>query len=1776
MPNNIESRIVEMEFDNRQFERGAQQTLTTLRDLKSSLDFKNVGSGLDALGTSINKLDIGGSLSDSIEIGIQSMSKFQAFSLGVFEELGRKVTNLGLQIANELFVAQKKAGFGEYELELGSVQTIRASTGEQFDKIYDYLAELNTYADKTIYSFSDMTSNIGKFTNAGVELDTAVKAIQGISNEAALSGANANEASRAMYNFAQALSSGAVKLIDWKSIENANMATVEFKQELLDTALALGTVVKKGDKYISTTTNAQGKVSDAFNATANFNDSLSAQWMTTEVLTETLARYSDETTDLGKRAFAAAQDVKSFSQLIDTLKEAIGSGWAESFRIIFGEFEDAKKLWTGVSITLGGVIDSFSNLRNHALRYWKDEGGRTKLLNSLIRLWKIFSERVKIIGESFYASFPIMNRTGHVLMDLTTRFQKFTIGLKKGFLGNKESLENFRKSTDRVFHGVRALMHTIRDISSIFVSIFKVALESVNSELDNTRSISEIFESIALHIMHAAKALKTWATQSDRLKALSTIFRAILAVGELIVEVFKQVYSAFRPVVKESANSEPTFLNLVAKIAELVIKLKDFVTESKIVERVISGIINVIKKFKPVLEGFKKGFGFIKDKQIVKGLKSIGDGFKKLFKSIFSSFKSSKDISKSVGKDSKQIGKVTTSVYSRISEAFKKFMDSIKALANKFKSTIIGLFRGAGKATEDAGKETEHKATGLTYIAEKLLELLSKTVDKLKPLGKQLKDSIVGLFGGFNRSSKKAEQEANTAANRPVSFIENFINKVKDLLHKINEGINVTEITQTIGEGIKKVWIGLTEDPLLTALVGGWLQLIGVAKTIVSPIKSLSGGIDTLTEGAKKSMDATTGFINSLKSSVDEWKKAKTAEMFRDIAIAMLLVAASVALITYAFSKDGAAATVGLGAVVGLLLEMSGIVKGLAEAFPNPVDLSSATNAMLKMSVAVFLMGTAIAKVAKAGKNGNMASLVVAISGIVLIMASITAMVKLFLTTSADLGKQGRKSAKTMSIISSMLIAISAAIWIISKPVKSLAKLDWESLSVGLVGVVAIMGMLTGFMKLISTLSLKPDQFTASASFIAVLSYALLGLANVVKVLAKLDGEGLQNGLLGLTTITGVLLIFFYVIGQTLNGVKPTVLTSAATAIILMAVGIRILVSSVKALSGEKFESLGPGLGAIAIVLASVVVALIALSKISSGGALILTSMALLVTSVALVALTAAVKRMEAINWDKIKGGLLSLGVVLAGLVILSFFAQPLLVLSAAFITFGAAVLLIGTGVKRTAKGIQTLVNAFVSLAAAWPLIETMVDGFLTIAASYIPMVASKAVEGIRTFAEKIIETAPTIAEAIKTLVLSVFDALYGYIPDLVDQAVDIVLHVLRTLKKHAKEIFESLFSIIVTFLEELEAKMPELTELIGNILVDLIVGSINVTASRVMEFAQSIYDLIISIINALTTMFDDEHVDAFIEASNKLVENFTKAVLKVVSNSSDIFEKIGIQVITHIVKGLKSRVGRIGKTIKRGIDGVLSIAGTRFEDLKELGSDLIQKLIDGLVEKWDDVKENLEMFGESVLETLADAFGIESPSKETEEQGKYLDLGLAKGVTKYSKYATDAADDTAGEVSDSFSSIQDALPDFSNLDSEYGPTITPTLDDSDMANIKDFLSGVNNDIQLPVGFDTSNISFGDTSATMAQQTNETVNASFNDDTQEMYESLKGAIEDLIEMLTDVTIISDEATLSAEMDVDGQTLGEIVIPFVDAAFTGGSKKAKSNTAQSNKRVRTKK
>ena len=386
MSTTIDQRVVEMQFDNKQFERNVATSMSTLDKLKQSLNLSGASKGLENVGTATKKCDMSG-LSGAVQTVQAKFTALEVMAVTALANITNSAINAGKRLVSSLTIDPIKMGFQEYETQINAIQTILANTsskGTTLEQVNSALDELNTYADKTIYNFTEMTRNIGTFTAAGVDLDTSVSAIKGIANLAAVSGSTSQQASTAMYQLSQALASGTVKLMDWNSVVNAGMGGQVFQDALKETARLHGVAI---DEMIE--------------SEGSFRETLKTGWLTSEVLTETLAKFTGDLNEeqlrtmgytedqiqailkMGQTANDAATKVKTFTQLFDTLKEAAQSGWTQSWEIIIGDFEEAKELLTEVSDIFGGLIGASADARNAVLQGWKDLGGRTEIIEAL-------------------------------------------------------------------------------------------------------------------------------------------------------------------------------------------------------------------------------------------------------------------------------------------------------------------------------------------------------------------------------------------------------------------------------------------------------------------------------------------------------------------------------------------------------------------------------------------------------------------------------------------------------------------------------------------------------------------------------------------------------------------------------------------------------------------------------------------------------------------------------------------------------------------------------------------------------------------------------------------------------------------------------------------------------------------------------------------------------------------------------------------------------------------------------------------------------------------------------------------------------------------------------------------------------------------------------------------------------------------------------------------------------------------------------------------------
>ena len=398
----IDQRTVEMRFDNKDFERNVESSLGTIEKLKRSLNFGDSVKGLEIFERSLKSLDLRDvkENADHVSHSFKEMYK----SIGdvfLIKEGINALTDLkrvAISTAKSMLqINQMKDGWNKYTTKVNSVQTIMAATGKSIDEVSQALEKLNWYTDETSYDFADMVSNIGKFTSSGVKLEDAVTAMQGISNWAATSGRGPSEAARAMYNLSQAIAIGSVKMMDWKSIQNANMDTVEFKNTVLDTGVAIGKLTKTGNDYYT-------KVGKKQKVTAqNFASTLNTGWFDSELLVATLKRYSEftdkvyefiqnnpdeeymstkqamekmraeaekngETFDeLGYKWFISAQEAKTLSDAVNATKDAISTGWMKTFELIVGDYEHAKELWSDIVEDMWTVFVAPGEERNNFL-----------------------------------------------------------------------------------------------------------------------------------------------------------------------------------------------------------------------------------------------------------------------------------------------------------------------------------------------------------------------------------------------------------------------------------------------------------------------------------------------------------------------------------------------------------------------------------------------------------------------------------------------------------------------------------------------------------------------------------------------------------------------------------------------------------------------------------------------------------------------------------------------------------------------------------------------------------------------------------------------------------------------------------------------------------------------------------------------------------------------------------------------------------------------------------------------------------------------------------------------------------------------------------------------------------------------------------------------------------------------------------------------------------------------------------------------------------------
>lgn len=1227
----IDEKVVAMKFNNSDFEKNAKQSLSTLEKLKEKLSFKGAEKGFENISSASKKVDVSsiGKAADAVSV---KFSALQVVATTALANITNSAVNAGKQLVSAFTIDPVKDGFSEYQLKMNSIRTMLNSSGESLQTINKYLNDLNVYSDRTIYSFADMTENIGKFTNAGVSLDKAVAAIKGISNEAAVSGANANEASRAMYNFAQALSAGYVKLIDWKSIENANMATVEFKQQLIDTAVAIGTVTKSADGMYTT---LKG---NAFNATKNFNDVLQDQWMTTDVLVKTLNNYADETTEIGKKAYKAATEVTTFTQLMDTLKESVGSGWAETWQLIIGDYDQAKEVFTWMSNFFGDIIQKASDARNSLLaaavggpvEKWSELSNQIqstgldveKFKNELIETAKSHNINVDEMIQK-YGSFE--KSLNHWLnKDLIVETLKRMSGGTKEAAESQEQLNEkltkFQDVVNKVWNGdfkngtdrYKALADAgydyskVQDLVNKTVEGHKLTLEDLGeTQLKAVGYTDEEVKSI-LELKKAAE------TTNTPLNQLIESFSQKQSGRELLFDSLKNTLTAVSKVLGAIKGAwDDVFTGITGQgLYGAIQALNDFSkwliisdTSAENLRATLRGVFSILHIVTTIMGGgFKIALKLVStimgnlnlDFLTVTG--AIGNAVYKVEQFIFKNNLLIDILTKVAG----AMGNFIGGVYKLADSIFhsEKAAEAVEVVSKRFeglKSSVDKYLCGVAPIVDDLKKSIQE------------LDLSKVTFEDIKKIIKDFSDNVTKYFKKMGNPIDFAKDSMKTfagVASDSMGKASGAIDKAKDVIDKFKETV------KTAYDFIKEKLSNVNLGSIVTIAISGSLvkSLLSVSKLF----EALTGIAENFAGIGK----AATGILNSISGAMAGFAKNMKAEAILKLAKALAVLVGCVATLTL-LDQDK------MWSAVGALTAIGGGLVALSIAIGKTGDLKDfgkMATILLSISTAVLMISVAVKKLDGIGWNSVMKGL--AVIG--------TFFVGMYTTMKALSGNSIIFDKSSVAIL-----AMAVSIRVLVGAVKKISDMDPKKAATGLIYVSILILELKSLSGVLSYNGFA-SSVSAAGTLIA-LAVSLRILVNVIKKIADMEPQSLIKGIIGLTTLVGLCGHIMILAG---NAGEHT--QKAGLAIAGISAGMLIMVRAVKIISRMSVGDIVKGtatLTAMSVMIGS----LIAVSKKAGPNAAKAGAM-LMGVGTAMLLLSASMLVLSLIKWPDLAVATASIG----------------------------------------------------------------------------------------------------------------------------------------------------------------------------------------------------------------------------------------------------------------------------------------------------------------------------------------------------------------------------------------------------------------------------------------------------------------------------------------------------------------------------------------------------
>ena len=1232
MSKTIDEKVVEMRFDNKHFESNVQTTMSTLDKLKAKLNLTGASKGLENVSTAAKKVNMDGLVS-GLNTVHSKFSALEVIGVGALLNIGNAAANAGKRLISSLSGIQAAmSGFNEYSMTMNTVQTLVNSTGKSIKEVESQLKELDEYADKTVYSTADMFNNIYKFTNAGIDLDTAKTAMIGIANATAYAGQGAQQASIAYYNLAQSMSMGYLTTIDYKSLNLANIATKEFKQRMADAAVAAGTLKKVGDDLYNT-----GK--KEYSLQALFTEGLKDQWATTNVMMDVFKQYGSQETEIGKKAWAAAQEVKTFGMMMESLQAQAGTGWKDTWQIIFGSLDEAKRMWTGLANFIGKIIDGVSKWRNtildiamnnplkelfdkinnsSALKTFQDITDKVK---NTTKTLEEYQDMITKIWRGDYKNQPyrkaLVEAEGYnyevtqSLVNLTDEIA----GYGKGWTAISKITQEDVVAAEKKY-GIYAeqTTETVKEEKKALEELTDERLKAAgltDDEIYMYRQLEKGAKKYGMTIEELAKKMDE-ASGRDLLygSADGKVIGVFQNIGQAITNVFTAIKKGWTDVFEGITGVDLyMIIEKINKFTESIRKATENEDKMRKLSETFRGLFSIIHIVTTSINsGLKIAF------QVLKGILSAFNidvlDFTSMISNIIYNFDRWLTENNMVVEAVKML---TTWIISAVS-ATKDWItqnEKIMSVVNKIREA----FANAGNATKawfEGLKETDNipeyifggLINGIKENGPKVWEAIKSVaiglVDAIKEVLKIHSPSkVMFAIGGFIIAGLIAGMKDQQLS--VLDLLKGFGNKIIEMFKSLDLG-NV-------------IAVGIASGIIYTAK-----RMLDLADKLVAPIKGLTNVLNGLGSALSGVGSAARDFGTSMKYQ-------GIAAIIKSIAISIGILAASLWVLAKLPAdqlKQGAIALGVIGLALAAFIGLVAVLSGRLSKVKLP-DMGKTLAVVIGVSVGMLIMAKALKSVAKIESD----KITSAIFGLI---ACAAAMAILIIT----LGKvtEALKGTKNIEKMGKVFTKMAISMLLISVALKMMSKIEpsaiWK-----MVGVMTAMLVLLGGIAALNHFT--GNSINKSADTIKAVGMALVLLVISMKLSGGLKKEDFLNGI----KVIGVFSLLLLAMMGISKLFKSTEMIKVTASILMATIAIGMLAVITKLIGNINPDEMKKGLTCVG-VLSAIIIALILVSKQSAS----LHGTTLVGVAMVMAAMGVMVFLLGQLDPEKAKNGIKAVGAI--------------------------------------------------------------------------------------------------------------------------------------------------------------------------------------------------------------------------------------------------------------------------------------------------------------------------------------------------------------------------------------------------------------------------------------------------------------------------------------------------------------------------------------------------